>query len=279
MHEASLYEQNSFITLTYNNDHLPPNGSIVVEHTQDFMKRLRDRICSHTGCKVQYTQIKGRKLRWQCSGRCPKIRSFGCAEYGEKLSRPHYHIVLFNWQFPDLKFWRYSGNDWSDKKWPVYRSQMLEELWTYGFSEVGTVTFESVAYVARYVTKKINGAKKETHYGDKLPERAVCVSNREGIGLPWLKKHAKECLATDSVVIKGKENRVPRYYCKKLEDWFPEKYAVVKQQRLNKIKTIDLDATKKRLQDRAYILELRFKKLTRSYENATQDLRDLRLED
>ena len=41
MHEASQYENNCFITLTYDNEHLPPDGSLQLSHFQDFFKRFR----------------------------------------------------------------------------------------------------------------------------------------------------------------------------------------------------------------------------------------------
>ena len=44
VHEAQLYEANCFITLTYAPEHLPKNGSLVLEHFQKFMKRLRKRV-------------------------------------------------------------------------------------------------------------------------------------------------------------------------------------------------------------------------------------------
>ena len=46
MHEASLYADNCFVTLTYDEEHLSkmcPNGSLVRKHVQDFLKRLRRR--------------------------------------------------------------------------------------------------------------------------------------------------------------------------------------------------------------------------------------------
>ena len=198
-----------------------------------------------------------------------KIRSFGCAEYGENFGRPHFHLLLFNFDFPDKYFFKYSSNDFSPEKWPVFRSDILEELWPFGFSEIGSVTFESAAYVARYVTKKVNGEKRESHYGDRLPERSVCVSNRKGIGLPWLERFHSECLANDGVFHDGIPLRLPRYYSKKLEEMFPDKFAVLKQKRLDKIKEIDLDSTRKRMSVREMVHELKFKKLKRKYENGT----------
>ena len=69
---------NSFVTLTYDDDHLPEYNSLNYKHFQDFMKRLRK---SHNG-----------------------VRFYMCGEYGEDFSRPHYHALLFNCFFPDRSF-------------------------------------------------------------------------------------------------------------------------------------------------------------------------------
>ena len=82
VHEASLYKNNCFVTLTYSDDKLPSDGSLHFDHFQKFMKRLR---------------------RFYDDSR---IRFFHCGEYGEQYSRPHYHCCLFNFDFVDKKFWK-----------------------------------------------------------------------------------------------------------------------------------------------------------------------------
>ena len=151
-------------------------------------------------------------------------------------------------------------------KWPVYRSDELESLWTLGNSEVGTLTFESAAYVARYVTKKVNGALKSEHYGDKLPERSVARSNRPGIGYPWLEKYAQEVLVHDQVKANGKLMRPPRYYDKKLAELFPEKFERNIAKRKEKAVLLAHDNTPERLKVKEEIQLAKFKKLKRGYE-------------
>ena len=150
MHEASLYEDNCFITLTYANEYLPPGGSLRKRDFQLFMKRLRKRFSDGV------------------------IRFYHCGEYGENTFRPHYHALLFNFDFVDKTLWSLRGEH------KVYRSAVLEDLWPSGQSEIGSVSFESAAYVARYITKKVTGARAEGHYRavdeltgeifDRLPE-------------------------------------------------------------------------------------------------------------
>lgn len=137
--EASMWADNSFVTLTYDDAHLPKDKSLHVEDFQGFMKRLRQDV-------------------WRKSHR-RDVRFFHCGEYGEKYSRPHFHACLFNLAFHDRKPWKASKAGEM-----MYRSPTLESLWPNGYSAVSDVTFESAAYVARYVLDKVTGPAAETHY-------------------------------------------------------------------------------------------------------------------
>ena len=146
-HEASLHEHNSFITLTYNNENLPKDLSLDVTHFQKFLKRLR-----------AHTEDPDSDLYPNILSQSKKPRFFHCGEYGEKFARPHYHACMFDLDFADQKHWKtINGNK-------HYTSETLEKIWPFGFSTIGDVTFESAAYVARYVTKKITGKNALHHY-------------------------------------------------------------------------------------------------------------------
>ena len=134
VHEASLHKRNCFVTLTYNDVNLPEDRGLHYKHFQDFMKRLRKKYGEG-------------------------IRFYMCGEYGEQLGRPHFHACLFNHDFDDKKLWKTT-----DSNSKLYRSKELEELWPFGYSSVGDVNFESAAYVARYIMKKVNGEAAELHY-------------------------------------------------------------------------------------------------------------------
>lgn len=181
MHEAKMHDQNSFITLTYREEQLPENATLVLEHLQKFIKRLR-KSCSPD-----------------------KLRFFACGEYG-KHGRPHYHALIFGHNFPDRYYFRTSKGS------KLYRSNQLEKLWPLGFSTIGALTFESAAYTARYVMKKITGQDAAAHYGLRKPE-FVCMSRRPGIGLSWLEKYGADCYPSDEVVIRGTMLcKPPKYY-------------------------------------------------------------------
>lgn len=198
--EASLYEDNCFITLTYSPEFYPVDGSLDKTHFQKFMKRLRKRFG------------KG-------------VRYYHCGEYGEQFGRPHYHACLFNFDFKDKVLWKVENGN------PLYVSDALQELWPYGFCSIGTVTFQSAAYVARYICKKVLGKDSENHYGGRLPEYTT-MSRNPGIGKPWLDKFMFDVYPMDKVVIDGRQMRPPKYYDSQFEVAYPEDFEVIKEDRL-----------------------------------------------
>lgn len=248
VHEASLYDANCFITLTYDNEHLPANGSIEPEEVVLFMKRLRKRFGEG-------------------------IRSFGCAEYGEKKNRPHYHICLFNFDFKDKKLFTVQNG------FNLYISESLSELWGKGHCLIGALTFDSAAYVARYVTKKMTGKKAVEKYytidqygeilQEKLPERAVAVSRRPGLGRPWLEKYKTDVYPGDFVVHDGKKFKPPKYYDYRFEIDEPEKFRYVAGKRKMQALEGAENNTPDRLAVREEIKEIKMQLLKRGYENET----------
>lgn len=188
MHEASMHERNAFVTLTYNEEHFSP--SLNYRDFQLFMKRARDKLGS--------------------------FRFYMCGEYGERTFRPHFHALLFGLSFDDAYLWRTSGSGF-----PLYRSPTLELLWEKGSSEIGEVTFESAAYVARYVVKKVTGRGAENHYKRVDPDTGEIVdvvpeftrmSLKPGIGRPWIEKYYTDVYPEDVVMVNGMKCKPPRYY-------------------------------------------------------------------
>lgn len=195
VHEGQTHQDNCFITLTYDDEHLPAGGTLVKKHFQDFLKRLRRRLDP------------------------VKIRFYHCGEYGEQLGRPHYHAILFGWDFPDkreIPGTRAKGN-------PEYTSALLADRWPYGNHSIGSLTFKSAQYVAKYCLKKINGDRAAEHYRrvdpdsgeifDVEPEYAT-MSLKPGIGHTWLRHYVQETIHFDEVVCNGRSMKPPRYYDK-----------------------------------------------------------------
>lgn len=241
-HEASLYEDNCFITLTYNNDHLPDDKSLDVSHFQKFMKRLRKRFGQN-------------------------IRFYHCGEYGEQYGRPHYHACIFNFDFKDKKFWRMSNDN------RLYTSEALQELWPYGYSSIGDVTFESAAYVARYIMKKVNGELAEQHYTDIDPQTGeitkrkpeyTTMSRRPGIGKGWLDKYQSDVYPEDFVVMNGKKMKPPKYYDSQYELHSPVEHNKIKVNRTRKAKKFACNNTPERLHVREQVQLKRLEQLPRN---------------
>ncbi|AXH72216.1 MAG: replication initiator protein [Microviridae sp.] len=230
-HEASLYDRNCFLTLTYNEDSCPE--SLVPKHFVDFMKRLRHRYG-------------------------PGIRFFHCGEYGEKFGRPHHHTLLFNHDFDDKRELRGNG---PTKLW---ESSSLAELWPYGFSSVGRVTFESAGYIARYSLKKVVGPGAADWYMGRVPEY-LTMSRRPGIGKGWIERFRKDVYPSDEMVINGVATRPPRYYDDYLDGVAPNTLARLKRRRARKA-AADPNGTGKRLLVREVVREARVKFLSRDIE-------------
>lgn len=204
MHEASLYDANSFVTLTYSPEHVPGGMSLDRKAFPLFMRRLR------------------REEGWE------KVRYYHCGEYGDRFKRPHYHALLFGVDFRSDRVER-GVSDGS----ALWRSRTLDRLWPDGEAWIGSVTFESAAYVARYIMKKITGDAASDHYlsvdeetGEvwkREPEYAT-MSRRPGIGLRWLEKFSGDVYSSGQrgVVVRGKVGKPPRYYDKKVREWDPQ---------------------------------------------------------
>lgn len=257
VHEASLYKKNCFITLTYNDQHLPKNNSLSVEDFQKFMKRLR---------KKYYDQ---------------KIRFFHCGEYGSKNSRPHYHALLFNFDFDDKLHWK------THRGQKYYISKSLQNLWSdktgeIGFTTIGDITFESAAYVARYIIKKQYGKDSVNHYENKdangetifdsrtgeISERKpeyVTMSRRPGIASDWFNKFKNDVYPNDYIVLRGKIMRPPKYYDNIFEDIDKEEYDKVMFRRKKHMESKDVDY--RRLSDIEKVKLRKTKLLKRSYED------------
>ena len=208
-HEATLHENNCFVTLTYDDEHLPYRGQLQHSDFQKFMKRLR----KHTGPD--------------------RVRFYMGGEYGSQNWRPHYHACLF-------------GIDWQDKRvysetkqgHTLYESDTLTRLWGMGLCTSGAITFDSAGYIARYCTSKITGDMAENWYKRRddegeyqlTPEYSK-MSLKPGIGAGWLDKYTSDVYTHDYVIINGKETKPPKYYDKLLDRTNPDRYEELKGER------------------------------------------------
>ena len=217
-----LNDHNSayFLTLTYDNSHLPTNDyidawtgeikqspvhTLVKKDLQDFMKRLR----KNTGQSLRY---------------------FACGEYGDKTFRPHYHLIVFGLELDDLRLYKvnYRGE-------PYYNSSMIEKCWKFGHSVVADVTWDTCAYVARYVVKKLKGEPAVAYEYLNIVPPFVLMSRRPGIARNYYDNHRDEIYKYDNIVMStnkgGRTIRPPRYYDKLYDVDYPDDMGRIKELR------------------------------------------------
>lgn len=194
-HEAKMYPHNTFITLTYDDAHLPNEGHLDAAELQKFVKRLRQR--------------RARDPRALAGDHNRSLRYFACGEYGERGGRPHYHAILFNCGFTDQVR---AGKD-------LYESDTLRELWPWGANRIGEATPAAASYIAQYSLKKI-GAGDFDADGVWRPAPFLRMSLKPAIGTAWLEKHASD-LTHGYLVSGSRRHQIPRTYLEKLKKLQP----------------------------------------------------------
>lgn len=233
-HEAMQHETSSFLTLTYSDEYLPPGGTLCVRDLQLFMKRLRKAVAPH------------------------RLRFFACGEYGDRTFRPHYHVILFGYDFPDRLL---MGK--SPAGFPLFVSPLLSSAWSMGKADIGAFSRDSAGYVARYCLKKVNGERAEQHYrrvdpatGEvyQLRPEFITMSSRPGIGAEWFRQFACDAFPSDFVVIDGERRPVPRYYLRKVAE---EEATQIKAKRVERAEKHADNNTPERLAVREEVLQRR----------------------
>ena len=233
--EASLHDSNCFVTLTYDDDHLPKDGDQWKKDYVDFMKRLRKRL--------------------------GKVRFFHCGEYGERNGRPHHHAILFGIDFTDRE--RSSSYSQDSGFFRYFSSPILSSLWPFGYSSVGDMTFESAAYVARYCLKKVTGPAAEAHYKGWPPEY-VTMSRRPGIAQGWLDKYMSDVYPADRCFARGVPCKPPRYFDEQFKLYFPAEFDKLKAMRRKLAARLADDNTAGRLQVKEELVVRRMASVSRS---------------
>lgn len=221
MLEAKYHKSNYFVTLTYNNENVPTstyideNGEVHYCQTlrkkdfQLFMKRLR---------KALEKENK------------PLIKYLACGEYGSNTKRPHYHAIIFGLELDDLVF-----HSKTKKGCNIFISEFLNKIWPYGFVSIGEATKDSMGYVARYTTKKINLQDNEIYDNLNIEKEFLLSSKRPAIGLRYLEDNQEKFINYGHVYIPTNEGSVSigtnKYFNKKLENLNPD-YSDIKEKRI-----------------------------------------------
>nr|QJB19131.1 MAG: replication initiator protein [Microvirus sp.] len=245
MHENKMHSDSCFVTWTYSNDCLPVAGSLVPKDLQGVHKRLHNRLLDQRGYGIRY---------------------YGAGEYGDLNQRPHYHSLIFGFKPSDGVLFSKNARDE-----PIFDSAFLNDVWQHkGAARFGEVTFDSCAYVARYVTKKVSGKKREDgHYlvydadglvHERVPEFAQ-MSRRPGIGATYYAKYGREIRQHDNVIVNGKAVPSVRYYDDLGKAIDPERSKWLKFRRLEKVdpseQLVDRRSTKRILREQMHRLKER----------------------
>lgn len=238
--ESREHTANSFITLTFAPEHIPESG-VSVRDLQLFFKRLRKEI--HP----------------------TKIKYLACGEYGEKLKRPHYHALIFGYDFPDKKYFSRTK-----KGELIYRSELLEKCWTFGLSSVGALTHASASYVAGYIHKKYN-AKKEDEWKHYTQEDTT-IANKEfnvcshGLAREFYNRNEEQLHNQNYIVYDGKKYGFFEYYNNLSRNKDSTRYKYLKERRKKHIKEL----TKEECIALDYVLKQKHSK-QRSLENVQKE--------
>lgn len=234
VHEASQHEHNQFLTLTYRDEELVLGNyrpTLYPRHLELFWKRLRK----------EYGNV----------------RYFACGEYGEQFGRPHYHACVFGLDIKDKKLYSIKGGN------RIYSSDSIDRIWSHGDCRIGDVTFESAAYVARYICAKQLGESAKFYDEEGIEPEFARMSRRPGIGLPWLERFSADVFNSGFVESRGVKCKPPRYYTDKFKANEPKIMAERLAEQLKSMENSTEFYNMKRLAVKETVKTAQIKSLTR----------------
>lgn len=233
-----MHSSSWFVTLTYDEHHL---GYTL----RDTISRTTGDIGPSPSLIKRDFQLFAKNLRKVVSERCePELVIFYCGEYGPQHGRPHFHAIIYGLQLHDLKLHKvengvsYFTSDTIADAWRDFEHQGKNAT-PRGFHLVTEVSWDTCAYVARYVTKKMIG-KSEKDYQSLCAQYEIEPQQREfhqgpkrpGLGLTYLQKHMLDIYELDKVVLPGgKLERPCSYYDKKFDIEYPGELEPIKEKR------------------------------------------------
>lgn len=190
-----------FVTLTYDDDHIVDLDhsanydlyALRYDDMTEFIKRLRN---------------KFRDL---------EIDYFYSGEYGDQQFRPHFHMILYGVDIPDLEYWK--ANNTGD---PIYISEVINSLWQKGFVTISPFSWHGAAYAASYVEKKLDGRRLDEYTAVGLTPEKARMSRRPGIAFEYYQDHSVDIwdnsgLSVPRVVNSSGKLGIPRYFRKLAE--------------------------------------------------------------
>lgn len=231
MLEAQYHDNNFFITLTYDEEHLPIatymeygkdrimndgtwEGTLYPEHVTRFINSLRKHFFRQGKTDIKY---------------------FYCGEYGETTQRPHYHMILFGADLDVNQFHDFHIDERFKEHWKSYE---LEKWWPYGMHDIACLEWSCAAYVSRYCMKKLNDEpKSEEWYAYNGKQREfIRMSNRPGIGMRYYKDHVEDIYKNDEMIMKTVKGNTgsfkpPKAFDRKFKESNPEAWDLIQYSR------------------------------------------------
>nr|QJB20008.1 MAG: replication initiator protein [Microvirus sp.] len=264
-HESTLWPSSSFLTFTFDTpsmkrlcplakwsdpfDDFTPDPvkvplkerySIVRQHMVKFNKDLRERL---------YPEL---------------VRFMYCGEYGDRYKRPHYHSIVFNYDFPDKKFYKRIGTK------DYFNSDLLSSLWPHGHAVISDFSFETASYVAGYMLQKVSGRGKDRHYKGLCPEFAG-YSRMPGLGYEWFHRYWRDLYPSDECVVQLGDRkcvvRPPAYYDRLLKKFHPDVFEAVSLARRKDLVDLAEDHSYERLQAIHKCTVAKINRLVKNLEN------------
>lgn len=266
LHHASLFKHNSFVTLTYDDEHLQ-SKSLNHQHFQKFIRALRKK-------SKQVLTLKKPDLRralppeTRDGGAESQISYYMAGEYGPKNFRPHYHACLFNCAFPDQKYYRTTKT-----KSKIYTSDLLTNIWGKGFTSIGEVNYQSAAYIARYIINKQTGNDAWKYYQrvdeetgeitDLLPEYNR-MSLKPAIGKNWFERYHTDVYPHGVLHVRGADQMPPKYYDKLFKALNLNQFEQMKKEREVLGREFQKDNSPQRLQAKERVKRAQLNQLLRT---------------
>lgn len=195
--EAKEHEENYYLTLTYDPDHVIDRAGNVGVDNLEYVPTANNDMFSKFMKALRQSQHR----KYGIKG----IRFLACSEYGDKSFRSHHHAIIFGLHLEDLKPYGKSNGYW------LYTSKYLDDLWKNGEIWIGEVTAHSAQYVAKYAVKNTDNYKKLC---DELNVDYPCLrmSRRPGIGKHYFEQHKYEIMQNGGIYLNGKKVPVPDYW-------------------------------------------------------------------
>lgn len=236
--------------------------SLSEQELTNFIKRLRKEfdvyelipVLDDDGVQKVFNSGKKKGMpRWKRGSLLDSIRYYCCGEYGSEKFRPHYHGIFWNLVLDpekDLILDRVTKEGF-----PLYRCPRIERIWPFGFVYVCNVTWQTCAYVARYVQKKWHWKYRSTYDFFNIEPEFSTMSRRNGLGYEWFQDHTEEAYKSYIITVSSSEGSLrfkpPGYFDDLYDGLDPTRMAEIKENR--RIMAENMVRNKLMMTDKGYL--------------------------